>query len=348
MEIARLEDLRAGVIEDRVEADLALGHHADVVGELKALVAECPLREQLQQQLMVALYRCGRQPEALAAYQAARRTMVEELGIEPSPALQRVERAILAHDAWLDPPPRAMPPSARAQAGDRRRSPAGGTRRRRLLAVAGTSLAVTLWSCCPRASATTSSTPSGPCSSTSSGSGSHAVRAQLIPDHAGRDVVTGFGHGCFGGGEIRRVFSRLKLCSGFGRHDRGKTVAVTGQVDHLTGSGAFLCDLVEMTSGLGDRHLTHTSRVRAVLQTDRPASAAPARRPAWQEPRAPGSCQGRASKTRLNGVSAARRNRLNPAVPMTSAIRASPACAPRASPTSCDRDAGVHSSVENE
>ena len=144
VEIARLEDLRAGVIEDRVEADLALGHHADVVGELKALVAECPLRERLQQQLMVALYRCGRQPEALAAYQAARRTMVEELGIEPSPALQRVERAILAHDAWLDPPPRAMPPSARAQAGDRRRSPAGGTRRRRLLAVAGTSLAVTL------------------------------------------------------------------------------------------------------------------------------------------------------------------------------------------------------------
>jgi DNA-binding SARP family transcriptional activator len=104
VEIARLEDLRAGVIEDRVEADLALGHHADVVGELKALVAECPLRERLQRQLMVALYRCGRQPEALAAYQAARRTMVEELGIEPSPALQRVERAILAHDAWLDPP----------------------------------------------------------------------------------------------------------------------------------------------------------------------------------------------------------------------------------------------------
>jgi peptide/nickel transport system substrate-binding protein len=144
VEIARLEDLRAGVIEDRVEADLALGHHADVVGELKALVAECPLRERLQRQLMVALYRCGRQPEALAAYQAARRTMVEELGIEPSPALQRVERAILAHDAWLDPPPPAIPPNARAQAHNSRRSPSGGTRRRRLLAVAGTSLAVTL------------------------------------------------------------------------------------------------------------------------------------------------------------------------------------------------------------
>ena len=93
---------------------------------------------------MVALYRCGRQPEALAAYQAGRRTMVEELGIEPSPALQRVERAILGHHAWLDPPPRAMPPDARAQAEDRRRPPAGGTRRRRLLVVAGTSLAVML------------------------------------------------------------------------------------------------------------------------------------------------------------------------------------------------------------
>ena len=117
-EIARLEDLRAGVVEDRIEADLALGHHADVVGELKSLVAACPLRERLQEQLMVALYRCGRQPEALAAYRSARRDMVEELGIEPGPALRRVERAILAQDAWLDPPPRAVPPGAWRGGGD--------------------------------------------------------------------------------------------------------------------------------------------------------------------------------------------------------------------------------------
>ncbi len=143
-EIARLEDLRADVIEDRIEADLALGRHAGVVGELKSLVAACPLRERRQEQLMVALYRCGRQPEALAAYQSARHAMVEELGIEPSPALQRVERAILAQDAWLDPPPRAVPPGARAQADGGERSLAGAARRRRLPAVAGTTLAVTL------------------------------------------------------------------------------------------------------------------------------------------------------------------------------------------------------------
>ena len=68
-EIARLEELRAGVIEDRIEADLALGRHADVVSELEALVAAHPLRERLYQQLMIALYRCGRQAEALAVYQ---------------------------------------------------------------------------------------------------------------------------------------------------------------------------------------------------------------------------------------------------------------------------------------
>jgi YVTN family beta-propeller protein len=133
-EIARLEDLRADVIEDRIDADLALGRHADVVGELRSLVAACPLRERRQEQLMVALYRCGRQPDALAAYRSARRAMVDELGIEPGPALQRAERAILEQAAWLDPPPRAAPPAAHPPR----------TRRRRLLVAAGTTLAVTL------------------------------------------------------------------------------------------------------------------------------------------------------------------------------------------------------------
>jgi YVTN family beta-propeller protein len=143
-EIARLEDLRADVVEDRIEADLALGHHADVVGELKSLAAACPLRERLQEQLMVALYRCGRQPEALAAYQSVRRAMVKDLGIEPSPALQRVERAILAQDAWLDPPPRTALPGARTQADGAERRPAGRTRHRRMPALAGITLAVML------------------------------------------------------------------------------------------------------------------------------------------------------------------------------------------------------------
>jgi DNA-binding SARP family transcriptional activator len=106
-EIARLEELRLVTFEDRIEADLALGRHADVVGELEALVAEHPLRERLRAQLMLALYRSRRQAEALEAYQAARRTLVDELGIEPSPELQELERRILRQDAALELEPRA-------------------------------------------------------------------------------------------------------------------------------------------------------------------------------------------------------------------------------------------------
>src|SRR5712691_8432215 len=82
-EIGRLEDLRVTAVEERVEADLALARHADLIGELEALIAENPHRERLRGQLMLALYRSGRQAEALEAYQAARRALVEELGIDP-------------------------------------------------------------------------------------------------------------------------------------------------------------------------------------------------------------------------------------------------------------------------
>ena len=88
VEIARLEELRLAVLEQRIEADLALGRHAELVGELEALVARYPLREPLRGQLMLALYRSGRQAEALDAYRAARRELAEELGLEPSEALQ--------------------------------------------------------------------------------------------------------------------------------------------------------------------------------------------------------------------------------------------------------------------
>ena len=96
--IARLEEERLGALEDRVDADLALGRHAALVGELEALVAEHPLRERLHGQLMLALYRSGRQADALERYQRARRRLVDELGIEPGSALSELERAILAHD----------------------------------------------------------------------------------------------------------------------------------------------------------------------------------------------------------------------------------------------------------
>lgn len=113
--IARLEELRLAALEERIDADLALGRHADVVPELEALVAEQPLRERQRGQLMLALYRSGRQAEALEAYQEARGALVEELGIEPSPALQRLERAILNQDPELEAPREAEPlaPTAR-------------------------------------------------------------------------------------------------------------------------------------------------------------------------------------------------------------------------------------------
>jgi DNA-binding SARP family transcriptional activator len=99
---ARLEELRVTALELRIEADLALGRHSELVGELEALVAEHPLHERLRRQLMLALYRSGRQSEALDTYRQARRALVEELGIEPSPALQELERAILRQDSALD------------------------------------------------------------------------------------------------------------------------------------------------------------------------------------------------------------------------------------------------------
>jgi YVTN family beta-propeller protein len=102
VEVARLEELRLSAMEERIEADLALGRHHDLIPEVEALVAENPLRERLRGQLMLALYRSGRQAEALHGYQRARHTLVDELGIEPGQALQRLEQAILQQDESLD------------------------------------------------------------------------------------------------------------------------------------------------------------------------------------------------------------------------------------------------------
>jgi DNA-binding SARP family transcriptional activator len=101
-EIARLDELHLTALEERLDADLDLGRHADLIGELEALVNEHPLRERLRGQLMRSLYRSGRQAEALAAYQNARETLTEELGIEPSRELQELQQAILRQDPALD------------------------------------------------------------------------------------------------------------------------------------------------------------------------------------------------------------------------------------------------------
>ena len=101
-EIARLEELRWAAREQRIDADLATGRHAELIGELEALIAEHPLRERLRAQLMLALYRSGRQAEALDAYRHTRRELSDQLGLEPGEQLKRLEQAILRQDPALD------------------------------------------------------------------------------------------------------------------------------------------------------------------------------------------------------------------------------------------------------
>jgi DNA-binding SARP family transcriptional activator len=115
-EIARIEELRLTAIEERVQIDLDSGRAAEVVAELEGIVREHPLRERPRGQLMLALYRSGRQAEALQAYQDARRTLVEELGIEPTPALQQLHASILRQESALQP--QALPGAGEDRVGE--------------------------------------------------------------------------------------------------------------------------------------------------------------------------------------------------------------------------------------
>jgi predicted ATPase/DNA-binding SARP family transcriptional activator len=108
-EAGRLEEMRFACLEERIEAELQLGRHAGLVGELEALVVEQPLRERVRGQLILALYRSGRQSEALEQYRSARRMLSDELGLDPSPELRELERMILAHDPELAPPQASGP-----------------------------------------------------------------------------------------------------------------------------------------------------------------------------------------------------------------------------------------------
>jgi DNA-binding SARP family transcriptional activator len=107
-EIARLEELQLTLLEERIDVELEAGETAELTGELEALVAAHPLRERFREQLMLALYRSGRQAEALDAFQRGRRALVEELGIDPSPRLQQLHAAILRQEIGLEPS-RAVP-----------------------------------------------------------------------------------------------------------------------------------------------------------------------------------------------------------------------------------------------
>src|SRR5262249_57838858 len=110
-EARRLEDLRLGAVEEWIDAELELGAGHELVGELEALARQWPLRERLQGQLMLALYRAGRQAEALGVYHETRRALVDELGIEPSPGLQQLYRSMLRQEPALErvPPPAHAP-----------------------------------------------------------------------------------------------------------------------------------------------------------------------------------------------------------------------------------------------
>jgi DNA-binding SARP family transcriptional activator/ABC-type oligopeptide transport system substrate-binding subunit len=127
-EIARLEELRLGALEQRVDADLALGRHAELIGELESLAARHPFRERLWAQLMLALYRSGRQGEALNAFDRARRVLAEELGLEPSQTLKQLHRQILRQDPSLE---RAAPPPPVVAEAPTPPPPAGRVPRRR-------------------------------------------------------------------------------------------------------------------------------------------------------------------------------------------------------------------------
>jgi WD40 repeat protein/DNA-binding SARP family transcriptional activator len=104
-EIGRLEELHLRAIELAIDAELAAGRHAEVIARLEELIAEEPLRERLHAQRMLALYRAGRQSEALEAYRTAREALVEQIGVEPGPELQRLQAAVLDQDPSLDAPP---------------------------------------------------------------------------------------------------------------------------------------------------------------------------------------------------------------------------------------------------
>lgn len=149
-EIQRLEACRLAAVEDRIEAELALGRHTALCPELEQLVAEHPLRERLRGQLMLALYRSGRQADALEAYRAGRSLLAEELAVEPGPQLQRLQLAVLGHDKTLDlPQPAGQHGRAALPASPAERATPGGSgsetpprRHRRRARWAGSAVAV--------------------------------------------------------------------------------------------------------------------------------------------------------------------------------------------------------------
>jgi peptide/nickel transport system substrate-binding protein len=152
IEVERLEELRLAAAEARIEAELALGRHAALVPELEVLVGEHPLRERLRSQLMLALYRCGRQADALETYRVGRSLLSRELALEPSPLLRELEHAILSQEPALDigadarravaTKAASVAPRTASSNGGTHETPAPGSRRRRYVVSGVLALAV--------------------------------------------------------------------------------------------------------------------------------------------------------------------------------------------------------------
>jgi len=143
-EVAQLEQERLSALMDLTDCELALGRHAEVVPELETLVRQYPVRERLWGQLMLALYRSGRQADALAAYQDARRTLAEELGLEPGRELQDLEKAVLTQDPALDEPARAASGTGQIATGPPRPGWLTGWRTAAVVIVIGLAVALVL------------------------------------------------------------------------------------------------------------------------------------------------------------------------------------------------------------
>ena len=250
--LGELDELHTAAIEDRLEADLAQGRHAELVAELQELVRAHPLRERLRGQLMLALYRSGRQAEALECFQEGRRRLLDELGLEPGHALQQLEREILNQDPGLAGPPTLRP----------RLAPSGLRSRGRLLIAAGCLLAAAAIAAVLVATLRGSDSP---------------ARAVLGPDAVGAvDPSTGNVSSA-----VRVPGGPARLASGGSRlwvgSDRSRTVSAVdtrnGNVVDVVAPGAYPTDLA-----LGEGALWVLDRDRGVVVQIDPAYAEVKRR----------------------------------------------------------------------
>ena len=252
-EIRRLDELRAGAIEDRVQAELDRGEHARLVGELETLVAEHPLRERLRAQQMVALYRAGRHAGALAAFQNAR-TALDELGLAPGPELRDLEQAILTHDPALAAPAREDVPPAPP-------TPTFGREtevRDVVTALEGTRLLTLVG-------------PGGVGKTRLAVEVARAAGGRFVPLASTAGVVRIPAVICDALG-VARIPAETDLEALDRALDRGAMLLVLDNLEHLPGAGALIADLLDRAHGLT---ILATSREPLRIRAERLYPVAP-------------------------------------------------------------------------